>query len=42
MTFEYPSYDFSQLIHQVTIATPVREGCRPDVPETVAEQDAIV
>jgi hypothetical protein len=42
MTFEYPRYDFSQLVHQVTTATPVRESRRLDVPETVAEQDATV
>jgi hypothetical protein len=42
MTFEYPSYDFSQLVRQVTTATPVRESRKPDVPKTVAEQDTTV
>jgi hypothetical protein len=34
-TFEYPTYDFSQLIRIVT-ATPVRASRRPVVPETAA------
>jgi hypothetical protein len=41
-TFEYSSYDFSQLVHQVTTTTPVRESRRPDVPKTMAKQDATV
>jgi hypothetical protein len=41
-TFEYPNYDFSQLVHQVTTATPVRESHRPDVLETATEQDTTV
>jgi hypothetical protein len=38
-TFEYPIYDFSQLVRTVT-ATPVRASRRPVVPETAALQDA--
>jgi hypothetical protein len=34
-TFEYPIYDFSQLVRTVT-ATPVRASRRPVVPETAA------
>jgi hypothetical protein len=40
-TFEYPIYDFSQLVHIVT-ATPVRASHRPMVIETAAQQDATV
>jgi hypothetical protein len=39
--FEYPIYDFSQLV-RIVIATPVRSSRKPVVPETVAQQDAIV
>jgi hypothetical protein len=38
-TFEYPTYDFSQLVRTV-IATPVRASRRPVVPETAAQQNA--
>jgi hypothetical protein len=40
-TFEYPIYDFSQLVHTI-IATPVRASHRPVVIETAAQQDATV
>jgi hypothetical protein len=40
-TFEYPTYDFSQLVRTIT-ATPVRASHRPVVPETAAQQDATV
>jgi hypothetical protein len=35
-TFEYPIYDFSQLVRTVT-ATPVRASRRPVVPEIAAQ-----
>jgi hypothetical protein len=38
-TFEYPVYDYTQLVRSVT-ATPVRVSRRPKVPETAAQQDA--
>jgi hypothetical protein len=38
-TFEYPTYNFSQLVHTVT-ATLVRASRRPVVLETAAQQDA--
>jgi hypothetical protein len=38
-TFEYPIYDFSQLVHTVT-ATRVRASRKPMVTETAAQQDA--
>jgi hypothetical protein len=40
-TFEYPIYDYSQLVRLV-IATPVRVSRRPAVSEIAIEQDAIV
>jgi hypothetical protein len=40
-TFEYPVYDYSQLVRSVR-ATPVRVSHRPAVSETAAEQDATV
>jgi hypothetical protein len=40
-TFEYPIYDYSQLVRSVT-TTPVRASHRPEVPETAAQQDATV
>jgi hypothetical protein len=40
-TFEYPIYDYSQLIRLVT-ATPVIVSRRPVVSEIAAEQDATV
>jgi hypothetical protein len=40
-TFEYPVYDYSQLVRSVT-ATPVRVNRRLVVTETAAEQDATV
>jgi hypothetical protein len=40
-TFEYPIYDYSQLVRSVT-ATPVRVSHRPAVLETATEQDATV
>jgi hypothetical protein len=38
-TFEYPVYDYSQLVRLVT-ATPVKVSHRPALSETAAEQDA--
>jgi hypothetical protein len=40
-TFEYPIYDYSQLVRLVT-ATLVRVSRRPAVSETATEHDAIV
>jgi hypothetical protein len=40
-TFEYPVYDYSQLVRSV-IATLVRVSHRPAVSETAVEQDATV
>jgi hypothetical protein len=40
-TFEYPIYDFSQLVRTVT-AILVRASRRPVVPEIAAQQDATV
>jgi hypothetical protein len=40
-TFEYPVYDYSQLVRSVT-ATPMRVSRRPVVLETAAEPDATV
>jgi hypothetical protein len=40
-TFEYPIYDFSQLVCIIT-ATPVRASHRPVVTETAAQQDTTV
>ena len=41
-TIEFPHYDMSQLLCHSRERTPSQPSHRPEVPETVAEQDEVV
>ena len=41
-TTEFPAYNMTQIIRHSTPTTPSQPCCRPDVPESVAQQDDII
>ena len=41
-TTEFPIYNLTQMIRHSTPQAPSQPRCRPDVPETTAQQDAII
>ena len=41
-TTEFPTYNLPQMIHHSTPQAPSQPRCRPEVPETVAQQDDII
>ena len=41
-TTEFPAYNMRQMIHHSTPQAPSQPCCRPDVPESAAQQDDII
>ena len=41
-TTEFPAYNLSQRVRHATPQAPSQPSCRPDVPESAAQQDEII
>ena len=41
-TIEFPAYNMTQMIHHSAVRTPSQPRCRPEVPETTAQQDETI
>ena len=41
-TIEFPRYNMTQMLHHSVVRTPSQPRRRPEVPETIAQQDEII
>ena len=41
-TIEFPAYNMTQMLHHSRVRTPSQPSRRPEVPESVAQQDEII